>query len=191
MKKFLFSLIGILLLSISSSFLDPVYSKGSTSSLPTISPSPTPQIKEEINSFEMFWPLVAGKTVDDGFVYPLKKLKENFRGMLIFGRVQKADYLVFLATKRVLEAEKLIKENKYKLANKTLDDALGQLSVAEKKIQGFSRPEKSSVRNKEIVGRAFNIEKLVVLLASQESGSSDKLREVADKASSIPKKLQD
>lgn len=147
-------------------------------------------IATEANSFEIFWPLVAGKTVDDGFVYSLKRLKENLRGMLIFGKVEKADYSVFLATKRVLEAEKLINENKYEPANKTLNDALGQLSTAEGKIQGFSGSDKSSARNKEMVSRFSNIEKLAGLLASRDSGSTDKLREVADKVSSIAKKLQ-
>lgn len=142
-------------------------------------------------SYELFWPLSAGKTVDDGFVYSLKKLKENLRGMLIFGNVEKADYSVFLATKRILEAEKLINENKYELVDKTLYDALSQLSIAEENIQGFRRPEKLNAKSKEMVSRLPNIGKLVEILTSRENSASGKLREVTNKVTSITKKLQD
>lgn len=159
--------------------------------IPNKESTPSVQMSPSLNSFEMFWPLVAGKTIEDGFVYQLKRFKETVRGWFIFGKVEKVDYSVFLATKRVLEAEKLINENKYGLANETLDDALSQLSIAEEKIQGFSRSENSSARNKEMAGRLSNIDELASLLASRESDSSGKLRTVADKASSIAKKLQD
>jgi len=67
-----------------------------------------------VDSYELFWPMVAGKTTADGFVYKLKILKEDVRGYLIFGPVQKADYHVFRAAKRLLEAEKLLLDKKDK-----------------------------------------------------------------------------
>lgn len=76
----------------------------------------------EVNSFELFWPIVAGKTKGDS-LYILKTLKEKVRGFFIFGKAQKADYQIFLATKRVVEAEKLINDGKEELAIKTLDEA--------------------------------------------------------------------
>lgn len=161
---------------------------------PSVSPEPIPspeaQVAEELNSFKMFWPLVAGKTLDDGFVYSLKRLKENLRGMIIFGKVEKADYLVFLATKRILEAEKLLNEGKYELANETLGDALNHLSGAEGKIQEYTENERLHNKNREMIDRLSNIEKLTGLLASNKTASSDKLKEVVDKVSSITKKLQ-
>jgi len=70
---------------------------------PTASPVPAP-----VNSFELFWPMVAGKTMQSK-VYFLKTLKEDVRGFFIFGSAQKADYDIFLGIKRMLEAEALMK----------------------------------------------------------------------------------
>jgi len=76
----------------------------------------------EVNSFELFWPVVAGKTRGDS-LYFLKSLKEKVIGILVFGDAKKADYLISLATKRVVEAEKLLLDGKEDLAIKTLDEA--------------------------------------------------------------------
>ncbi len=65
---------------------------------------------EQQNSFEIFWPITAGKTVDESG-YNLKRFKENLRGMLIIGKLQKANYSIDLGTKRLLEAEKLMNKN--------------------------------------------------------------------------------
>ena len=81
--------------------------------------------------FELFWPLTAGKTIDDP-LYFLKSIKENLRGILIFGVAQKADYAVLIGTKRVLEAEKLLNQGKRDMADKTLGLALEQFNIAEK-----------------------------------------------------------
>lgn len=88
--------------------------------------------KAAVNSYELFWPLVAGKTMADGFVYQLKILKEDVRGYLIFGPAQKANYQVFQASKRLLEAEKLVLDKKDDLASLTLDKAIALLSAANK-----------------------------------------------------------
>lgn len=81
--------------------------------------SPTPT---EVNSFEMFWPIVAGKTRGDP-LYFLKSLKESLRELLIFGEVRKAEYNITLSEKRTVEAEKLIKDGEFENAVKTLRDA--------------------------------------------------------------------
>lgn len=95
-----------------------------------------------VSSFELFWPLTAGKTIDDS-TYFLKSLKENIRGFLIFGVSEKANYAVLLATKRVLEAEKLQKENKKEKAEQTLKLALEQLERVEKNINVAKTDKKS------------------------------------------------
>lgn len=81
-------------------------------------------------SYEMFYPMVAGKTVADGFVYKLKILKENIRGSLIFGATSKANYKAFLGTKRLLEAEKLLEIGKVALASATLDKSINEFEDA-------------------------------------------------------------
>lgn len=88
------------------------------------------QTDESVNSFELFWPVVAGKTKGDS-LYSLKLFKEKVRGFLIFGKPQKADYSLFLTTKRILEAEKLSKEGKKDFSLETFDMALSQLAVVE------------------------------------------------------------
>lgn len=87
------------------------------------------EIDSKMSSYELFWPLLAGKTLDDSF-YFLKLIKEDIRGLFIFGNVQKADYKIMLSTKRVLEAEKLLQTNKEELAVQTLDKAFSSLSSA-------------------------------------------------------------
>lgn len=85
-----------------------------------------------VNSYELFWPMVAGKTTSDGFIYQLKIFKEDVRGYLIFGPTQKANYQVLRASKRLLEAEKLLLDKKDDLASITLDKAIALLSTARK-----------------------------------------------------------
>src|SRR3989304_3599259 len=74
-----------------------------------------------VDSYELFWPMVAGKTTADGFVYTLKILKEDIRGYLIVGSAPRADYKVFLGVKRLLEAEKLLNDGKRLLSLTSFD----------------------------------------------------------------------
>lgn len=81
--------------------------------------SPTPKATQkpiEVNSFEMFWPIVAGKVQGD-FLYGLKAYKEKVRGFLIFSNLKKSEYNAVLSEKRLLEFEKLV------LVNKDFDNA--------------------------------------------------------------------
>lgn len=63
------------------------------------------------NSYELFWPIVAGRTSGDS-LYPLKLLKENIRAVLIFSDIKKAEYSLFLSEKRLVEFENLVKVKK-------------------------------------------------------------------------------
>lgn len=85
---------------------------------------------ESVDAFSLFWPVTAGKTIDDP-LYFLKGLKEKIRGALIFGQGQKANYETLLATKRILEAKKLFNENKSDLAKQTLLTAQTNLNNVE------------------------------------------------------------
>lgn len=75
---------------------------------PTSSPTATPA---SVNSFELFWPIVAGRTQGDSF-YFIKSFKEKLREVLMFSSFKKADYNITLSVKRTVEAEKLLLEKK-------------------------------------------------------------------------------
>jgi hypothetical protein len=75
------------------------------------SPSPSLEPIGPVSSFELFWPISAGKVAGEP-LYFLKTLKENVRGMLIFSTYKKAEYAITLGEKRVVEAEKLFLEKK-------------------------------------------------------------------------------
>ena len=85
----------------------------------TVKKSPVEEKTKVVTSFELFWPIPAGKVAGDRW-YGLKLFKENLRGLLIFGEKEKVEYQLFLATKRVVEAEKLALEGKTDKANVTL-----------------------------------------------------------------------
>lgn len=138
---------------------------------------------EPVNSNELFWPLAAGKTMDDS-LYFLKTFKENLRGWLIFGNSQKADYAVFLGTKRVLEAEKLLKEEKKDAADKTFDKALEQFEIARKNIEESSG--KKMILSDSVATMKPRLGNLLDFLPTL---MSDKANEVLKKARDLNSKL--
>lgn len=87
-----------------------IFPASALAQVPSASPSPT-IAPLEINSFEMFWPIVAGRTMGDP-LYFLKTFKEKLREVLLFSNFKKADYNIMLSVKRTVEAEKLLVENK-------------------------------------------------------------------------------
>jgi hypothetical protein len=143
----------------------------------------------EINSFELFWPVVAGKTMDDP-LYFLKTLKETLRGMLIFGKAQKAEYAVLLSTKRVVEAERLINEGKNDLADKTLEQASVQLDKAGSDLDKASA-DKISFQNEatDIVNKLSNLENFIPWLISKTDKNHNALIKVFQKVGADKKKL--
>ena len=161
-----------------------LFFKGVTAaSDPTTTPEPS-----NISSFELFWPIVAGKTMDDP-LYILKSLKEKVRGFLIFGKPQKADYNVFLATKRVVEAEKLISESKRELAVKTLDKAVVLLESAETKVSGTPGELISGDTKNNINKQLENLEIFIPRLIAQDSNLAGKLQEVLNIVKTLNSKI--
>lgn len=98
----------------------------------------------EMDSYEAFWPMVSGKLPGES-MYQFKTLKENLRGALIFGSVQKSEYKIFIAAKRILEAEKLLSLSKNDLALKTLNTCLGHLQAVDR--NGISSDAESRLKN--------------------------------------------
>lgn len=170
--KFLFSsliLLTLFLLVAKPANALTYYPKASVSKAIT-TPSPTPI--SEVNSYELFWPLAAGKTADDS-LYFLKTLKEDIRGMLIFGAAQKADYKVFLATKRTIEVEELLKKDKVNVANKTLDRGLANLDEAKKSWQkAKDGGDISSATKENVTKQLLNLETFLKWLSTKYDGDT-------------------
>lgn len=143
--------------------------------------SSSAQIDISQKSFEIFWPLVAGKTIDQSMYY-FKNLKEQLRGMLIFGQPQKADYAVLLSTKRFLEVVQLTEEGKTDWANKTMIALYARLDEAEKALS-LAKENKESVGEAgiNITNNLNNIEQFTGILIETKGEYKDQLQEVLDK----------
>lgn len=113
-----------------------VFSLSPVSALTKAKSTPAPI---EVNSYELFWPIVAGKVQGDK-MYALKIFKEKLRGRLVFSNVKKAEYNTILSEKRLLEFEKLAITNKdFENSTKTLgvfkstqEEAVNRLELAQK-----------------------------------------------------------
>ena len=181
-KKFLALFLGIaLVLTLSQS----VYAKAVVKLTPTPKPSPVATPVPVVDSFELFWPMSAGKTMQSK-VYFLKTLKEDVRGFLIFGSAQKADYSIFLGIKRMLEAEVLMKGNVPDLANKTLDSAAKDFDKANSSLTDAKNSGDVDQDTKnEINDRVSNLKKFVNSLLVQYPNYKDKLQSILDKLNSL------
>ena len=141
-------------------------------------------IMEEIDSFELFWPVVAGKTREDS-LYFLKKMKERIRGWVIFGDAKDAEYNLELATKRVVEAEQLINDDKHDLAAKTLDDAKERVEAAADEWEDVDNKE-TNLKH-EINNKLNNLDKFLPYLKtkSENDDVSAKLDSLIQEVSSL------
>lgn len=86
-----------------------------------------------VDSYTLFWPVVSGRAVDDRLFF-IKRWRENFTNMFIFGNLEKADYEVQLSTKRIVEAERLLKENQNSFVLESLEEARVHLSLARERL---------------------------------------------------------
>ncbi|EKD94522.1 MAG: hypothetical protein ACD_26C00034G0057 [uncultured bacterium] len=156
--------------------------------VPSVFAQKITQEKETVNSFELFWPLVAGKTKVDNY-YSLKLFKEKMRGLLIFGKPQKADYSLFISTKRILEAEKLSNEGKKDSSIETYDMALSQLAIVEANINDSGEMIKSSVDNLNL--KFDNLETFLPWLVSEykDQDLKNKTQNVLDKVTELHSKI--
>lgn len=154
--------------------------------IPTSTPTSSPL---NVSSFELFWPIVAGKTAGDP-LYFIKTLKEELRGKLIFGSAQKADYSVFLATKRIIEAEKLIFERKDDLAEKTLVQTTKLLDKAAINVdQALTRGVPFQEQAVNMGNRLSNLETFIPSLIIKAGKNKDSLIKIFEKVISLKVKL--
>lgn len=135
----------------------------------------TPMPASEIDSFELFWPISPGKTVGDPLFF-LKTIKENLRGLVIFGMPQKANYAVLLATKRIVEAEKLMLDGKNDFASKSLDLAETKLNTASYNLDRYFSSEAAlpSDVSLEMKNRLNNLEIFLLWLPTKHQAYREK-----------------
>lgn len=81
-------------------------------------PSANPEPVKD--SYTLFYPVVAGK-VEGESLYFLKRVRDKITEILAFSDERKSTVTLALATKKLLEAEKLLKEEKYEYANKAFN----------------------------------------------------------------------
>ena len=175
----IFFIVPVLIFSLFSVFV--TFTSAQESNL-SVEPSSTPSASVA-DSFDLFWPLSAGKTESDSF-YSLKLLKEQVRGWFILGDVRKADYEVLLGTKRVLEAEKLLKEGKTNLALKTLGRADSEFTSAYSHIKkADSKGELSTgeIRKDRLINVRRLIDYLKIVIPEEVRLKLDGVKESADK----------
>lgn len=93
-----------------------------TSEILAVSPKNGLQTSQpKIDSFELFWPIVAGKVRGDS-MYSLKLFKEKIRESLIFSSSKKAEYKITISEKRLVELETLYKNKDYINGAKSITD---------------------------------------------------------------------
>ncbi|KKR88185.1 MAG: hypothetical protein UU32_C0001G0021 [Candidatus Woesebacteria bacterium GW2011_GWB1_41_10] len=143
-------------------------------------------LAQEVNSFELFWPISAGRTLGDS-VYFLKSFKEILRGILIFGKPQKADYSIFLTVKRAVETEKLITEGKNELAVKTLGKMSKQLDIANESISN-SEGMAQEVTNR-INTRLDNLEVFLAWLVTKSEPVKGDLQSLLEQVKGLNQKI--
>ena len=99
-------LVGFLVLSVSSKAFG-------------LTPLPTPTSQPTQESYVLFYPVVSGKT-DGESLYFLKLVRDRLTEIFSFGNEKKSEVNLQIATKRLLEAEKLLKNEKENLVQNTL-----------------------------------------------------------------------
>lgn len=145
--------------------------------------SPSAQQTGPLDSYVAFWPLSPGKTEGES-LYSLKLLKEKTREWLIFDQTKKVDYQILLGTKRVLEAEKLIKENKLDETKKTLNRASNNFSKAynlAKSVAERKQFNASKVRKDRLINVKILIDLLKATTSSDLSADLDKAQSSAQR----------
>jgi hypothetical protein len=147
-------------------------------------------VPENVNSFEMFWPLVAGKTVEDGITYSLKIIKEKVREALIFGKEEKANYKIFIAAKRLLEGEKLLNDTKLSGAEKSFNKTNEELSKAKSLIESALAGSKVNPLTQESSQRLENIIIFSKWLSVQKNANTQLLSGIESLAKSISNLLK-
>lgn len=79
-----------------------------------------------MTTYEMFWPLVAGKVPGDG-LYQFKVWRDKLMGLFYFNKSKKSEYLKQLANKRLIEIERLVELERHSHLESTLQKSSDNL----------------------------------------------------------------
>jgi len=118
----------LLIICLIASFL-PLNFAFAKAPLPIPTSTPTAGMEydfSKMTTYEMFWPVVAGKVPGDRF-YSLKLWRDKILGSLYFSPLKKSEYFKQLANKRLLEAEKLLEIGRTSYFSQTLQQSLEYL----------------------------------------------------------------
>lgn len=150
------------------------------------------QITEKIDPYVLFWPLVAGNLPSDPF-YFLKTFKENLSEVFMFNNAKKGENQLTLATKRLLEAEKLAKDGKKDLANLTLEKVSNHVKNSENYLFDAKNNDAKSYSNvyQEVKNKSSNINRYLPQLKKDLGEDYDKSVElILSSILSLQNKLQ-
>lgn len=84
---------------------------------------------EASSSYELFYPVTAGKLPGD-FLYILKIFRENIIGVLTFDAKRKVEYKTILSQKRLVEAEALLNQKNYEESLSLITNCVNKYSQA-------------------------------------------------------------
>lgn len=151
--------------------------------------STTSVFAKDVSSYELFWPISAGKVMGDP-LYFVKALKENIKGLVTIGAPKKAEYAVLLSTKRLVEAEKLINDGKTVLADKTLEEGGQLLDRATVWLDQANNTKIPFVDQKtEIINRINNMKIFLPWLINKADKNKDSLSRFYEKVISLSNRL--
>lgn len=178
----------VLLIVIIAAYLNTSGVAAKTAAMPTSTITPIPTPAPKFSSYEVFWPITAGRVTGDS-LYGLKLFKEKLRGMVILNKNKKAEYMVKLSEKRLVEAEKLYIEKKDNTnAKKSMDQSIENLKeaikIAKSKPAGISPETKAYILNS-----AGKQKQLLDNLASRVPESQDSAKAHAASLESITQGL--
>lgn len=130
-----------------------------------------------MTTYELFWPLVAGKVPGDKF-YNLKLWRDKLMGYLFFSKLKKSEYFKQLANKRLVEAEKLLELQRDRYFTETLRQSTEYLEKGSSLL--LATPENQS--QFWLKGEyAKDLQKHLVVLEKMRSKAGEEQKEFIEK----------
>lgn len=150
------------------------------------SPSPTPAAPGPVDSYDLFWPISAGRVIGDP-LYFIKSLKESLRELLVFGDYKKAEYNITLSEKRLLESEYLFKVKKdFENTKESVIQAKSKMETAVLYVDKSKTSPDIGVLQQKLSRSADKQRQLLNFLVTQgDKGQTKEMSEYEDYLSSI------
>lgn len=133
---------------------------------------------ESMNTYELFWPITAGKLPGDKF-YRLKVWRDKLVGYLFFDKVKKSEYLKQLANKRLVEAENLLTLERYPFFSETIQISGNNL---ERGLNLFSSAAKTERRLWLRAEYVKDLQKHLIVLGRMAGKAQEEQKEIIEAA---------